>query len=848
MGELKNFSRRLLLATAIASTGTFSTIGVLHAQGGLASAEAAKRAAASESAHELLEQGDAAYQKNDFNTAIDHYRGAVSALPAQAGQVAELRLAAVQRFSQAAVEQARVLSRTGDYARANDLLDEVEEIGSPLDVLTAEQQRRKIEDPIRSNPALSKEHIAKVDQVRRLLYEASGFMDLGQFDRAEMTFENVLQIDSYNKAARRGISRANWHRSDYAAAAYDDTRATMLKDVQAQWESRTFMEVPDVPVINQTFGTAGAISVPLVKLRTIQVPLLDLADASLEESIDYLRSLSVQYDENALPGSPKGVDILLQLGSEDHPLVQEIRKIRVNLQLSNVPLEHALKTVCEATRTSYRVDEYAIVIRPIGATDSALIRREFRVPPDFLSRDAINTGQNDSDPFAESGGSLSGNLLKKRYTAQEKLKSMGVSFPEGASARYNSNNSSLIVRNTVTNLDLVNQYVSILNKDEPVAVIVRTTILEIEDTNQTEMAYDTILNTINVGSSLYLNGGTAGSGSPISDMINGNPVTSGNRSGGEVFFPNSLDAVLKRESIGGTATRFTTSPTISALAGTSQDNLLIPPTGAAEGGRAPGILSLQGVIDQNLHQMLLRGVDQKKGVDLMTRPEVITRSGQNAVIKSVRELLYPDEYEPPELPNSVGGGGSVTILNGVITENTSSASTVPITPATPTSFLPTDIGVILEVVPTVSSDRQFVEVSVRPRIRELLGFINFGTPITGSGGSIANNLAGAGNSQELSTSSNITRNVLTENAILKPLIRNVEANTTVTVADGNTIVIGGLLREDIETFNDGTPVLKDLPYFGRFFKSHGMRSIKKNLIIMVQVELVDPSGNKIRNR
>ncbi|MDB4500678.1 hypothetical protein N9224_00675 [Akkermansiaceae bacterium] len=845
MGELKNFSRRLLVATALASTCALSTIGVLHAQEELASAEAAKRAAASESAHELLEQGDAAYQKNDFNTAVGHYREAIASLPAQAGQVAELRVAAVQRFSQAAVEQARILSRTGDYASANDLLEEVGEIGSPLDVLAAEQQRKKIEDPIRSNPALSKEHSANVDQVRRLLYEANGFMDLGEFDRAEMTFENVIQIDSYNQAARRGIERANWHRSDYAAASYDDTRATMLKDVQAQWESRTFMEVPDTPVINETFGNAEVISVPLVKLRTIQVPLLDLADASLEESVDYLRSLSVQYDKGALQGSPKGVDILLQLGSEDHPVVQEIRKIRVNLQLSNIPLEHALKTICEATRTTYRVDEYAIVIRPIGATDSTLIRREFRVPPDFLSRDAINTALNDEDPFAESGGSFSGNLLKKRFTALQKLKAMGVNFPEGASARYNSKNSSLIVRNTVTNLDLINQYVSILNNDEPVAVIVRTTILEIEDTNQTEMAYDTILNTINVGGSLYLNGGSAGTGSPLSDMINGNPVTSGNRSGGEVFFPNSLDSVLQRQTTGGTATRFTTSPTVSALAGATQDSLLIPPVGAAEGNRAPGILSLQAVIDQNLHQMLLRGVDQKKGVDLMTRPEVITRSGQNAVIKSVRELLYPDEYEPPELPNSIGGG--VSIVDGVLTAD-AAPTNVPITPATPTSFLPTDIGVILEVVPTVSSDRKFVEVSVRPRIRDLLGFINFGTPITGSGGSVTNNLAGAGNAQELSTSSNITRNVLTENAILKPLIRNIEANTTVTVADGHTIVIGGLIREDIETFNDGTPVLKDLPYFGRFFKSHGMRTIKKNLIIMIQVELVDPSGNKIRNR
>lgn len=840
MRGLNYLSRRLLIATLLSSSG------LLSAQGDLASREVAKRAAASQRAHALLEKGDASYEANDYNSAVTVYRSALSELPKGGDEIAELRAATIQRFSQAAVERARAFTKMGDYAAANDLLDEVEAVNDSLDAAAAQEMRKKIEDPIRTNPALTKEHSANVDQVRQLLYEAHGFLDLGQFDRAQMTYEDVLRIDPYNKAARRGTERVLWYKTDYATAAYDETRAAMLKDVAAQWESQSYRTIPDVPVIDETIdGRMIAVSAPLVKLRSIQIPFLDLSDVSLEEALDYLRSVSVENDNTALGDSPKGLSFLTQLGSEDHPLVKEIRSARINLQLQNIPLEQALKFICEATKTTYRVDEFAVVIRPAGATDNTLVRREFRVSPDFLSRSALGgEAAGNDDPFADpdEGG---GSLLARRFTAKEKLKSMGITFPEGSNAYFNSSSSTLVVRNTVENLDLVRQYVDLIAQEEPVAVIVRTTILEVQQTNQAEMAYDMILNTIQAGGSLYAGGGTVGNGSSLSDMLNGTPVTSGNRSGTEVLTDNSLDSVLTRQPFTSSSTRFTYAPSVSGLAGASSSQLIVPPTGAAAENRAPGALSLQAVIDNNLHQMILRGVDQKKGVDLKTQPEVITRSGENAVIKSVREILFPDEYEPPELPNSVGGGGLIDLNTGQVED---SNTTVPITPATPTSFLPDEIGITLEVMPTISSDRRYVDVSIHPQIRELLGFVNFGTPITGAGGTVVSNLAANGNSQQLQTSSSQTNNVVTENAILKPLIRNIEQKSTVTIADGHTIVIGGLMSENIETFNDGTPILKDLPYFGRFFKSHGMRTIKKNLLIMVQVEIVDPSGKPIRNR
>ncbi|NIP93253.1 MAG: hypothetical protein GWO24_07270, partial [Akkermansiaceae bacterium] len=69
----------------------------------------------------------------------------------------------------------------------------------------ARQLREQIQDPIRYNPALTPEHVRDIDKVRRLLYEAQGFTDLGQFDRALAIYHEVLRIDPYNVAARRGM-------------------------------------------------------------------------------------------------------------------------------------------------------------------------------------------------------------------------------------------------------------------------------------------------------------------------------------------------------------------------------------------------------------------------------------------------------------------------------------------------------------------------------------------------------------------------------------------------------------------------------------------------------------------
>ena len=59
---------------------------------------------------------------------------------------------------------------------------------------------------------------------------------------------------------------------------------------------------------------------------------------------------------------------------------------------------------------------------------------------------------------------------------------------------------------------------------------------------------------------------------------------------------------------------------------------------------APGIFGLAGVFTDPQFQVVVRALNQKKGVDLLSAPKVTTKSGQRAIIEVVREFRYPTLY------------------------------------------------------------------------------------------------------------------------------------------------------------------------------------------------------------
>ena len=241
-------------------------------------------------------------------------------------------------------------------------------------------------------------------------------------------------------------------------------------------------------------------------------------------------------------------------------------------------------------------------------------------------------------------------------------------------------------------------------------------------------------------------------------------------------------------------------------------------------------MSLTGLFSDVQMQVMMRGLSQKKGADLMTAPSVTAKSGQKATIEIIREFIYPTEYEPPELPNSVGttsgfSGGGIGGIGG------SSGGSFPVTPATPTAFETRNTGVTLEVEPTIGENDFMIDLRFVPEIVEFEGFINYGSPISSSGSDAF------GNPIQV---------VITENRIEMPVFSTRRVNTALTIYDGYTVAIGGLMREDVQNVQDKVPILGDIPFIGRLFQSKSENHIKSNLIVFVTAQIIDPTGRPLR--
>ena len=757
------------------------------AQESLVQKEINRRLDNARKANELLHSGDVAYNSRDYKVAVADYSQAFTLLPGGAANY-ELRAAAAERYATAATERSRQLAKGGDYAAAKKLLDDVLKPGIAPAHIAAIKLRGQIDDPIRYNHALTPEHVTNVQKVGIGLREADGFYNLGQYDRALMVYQDVLRIDPFNKAARRGMEKIESAKSDYFRAAYDHTRAEMLSAVDKGWE----LTVP--PPVDQALLSRSSEELSfgpslLEKLAGITVETIDLDSVSLEEAIDFVRVQSRLGDAPSASGEKQGINIFLNLGSAEQASTKAINAARIDLKASNLPLSKILDYITDQSHSQWRSDGAAILVTPLGSSDEILLSRTFHVPPTFLSS-ASAKKSDDAENIFDSSSDNSEGLLTSRISITDFLKNNGVSFPDGTSASYSAASNTLIIRNTASNIDLVEQLITIISSQDPVQVIVRTTIMRVTEKRLKSLGFDWMITPAHLGGALFLGGGTVGNGSALADMpLNpfsglGSPITSGNRSGDTGLHSDSIDAFIKEGSLGFGSTEI----------------------------RAPGILTLTGVYSGIQVQMMMRGMDQKSGADVLQKPSTVARSGERAKIEVIQEFIYPTEYEPPELPNSTG-----TALGAS-----------PVTPATPTAFETRSVGITLEVEPTVGPNKQFIELSISPELTEFEGFVNYGTPIL---------------SNQTDILGRFSTTTLTDNSILMPVFKTTRLkNQTITIQDGATIVLGGLMSSRKTKIEDKIPIFGDIPYVGRLFRSESEQTLNEAVIITVQAELIDPAG------
>jgi general secretion pathway protein D len=515
----------------------------------------------------------------------------------------------------------------------------------------------------------------------------------------------------------------------------------------------------------------------------------------------------------ALPGAEAGLP-----GATTDPGALRVKELRIR----NVPLAVALKYICDQTKLRYKVDDFAVTLVPLTETGEDIFTRTFRVPPDFqgaLDSGGGGGGAASTDPFATDAAAGGAEKLTARPPILDLLKRAGINFADGSSATL-SNSGVLLVTNTPSELDKVEQLVQTISISKPKQVKITTKFVEISQENNDELGFDWIVGAVGLNNSIFASGGTRGNqtgrtGSDFISPVNGTSVvgipaspnqftefgvTNGLRSGDQATNRNSIDAILNN-----------------------------PNRTAQQANVAPGIMALTGLFSDGQVQMIMRGLAQKKGTDLMTAPSVTAKSGQKATIEIIREFIYPTEYEPPELPNSVGqtngNGGGIGGIGG------GGGGSFPVTPATPTAFDTRNTGVTLEIEPTIAENDFVIDLRFVPEIVEFEGFINYGSPIQ---------------SPSTDALGNPVTSVITENRIEMPVFSARRVNTALTIYDGYTVAVGGLIREDVQNVEDKVPILGDIPIIGRLFQSKSENHIKSNLIIFVTAQIIDATGRPLR--
>ncbi|MEI8235261.1 MAG: Amuc_1098 family type IV pilus outer membrane protein [Verrucomicrobiota bacterium] len=812
---LFKFCLVIALAAAPAYAGVVPSTGVPSSVQGIAEREITRRNDQVSRAQQAIAEGDKAMEAKDYETAVQKYKFAADLLP-ESPVTHKLRSAAVERYCIASVKLAEQQIAEGNFAEAEATAKAVLDANYDPQYGPAHTLLAHLEEPGYYNKTITPKFHAKVEQVKAWFVDAEGFYASGQYAKAEMRYNQILSVDPTNKAAREGLMKVDHARTEYADTAYEQTRTHALWKLTDAWQ----VPIPkysanNSKVIASTQPSSSTAAIQS-KLNSIIFPKVEFKDSTVREAINHLIVRSRELDVREPDPARRGVNIVLQLdnpagaaagappaGAPADPNAPAIPGLdagaaatpapagspapaapainpsdaRITLSLNNVPLAEALRYITTLAGLKVKIDPYAVAVVPQTVVVETLITKEYKVPPGTFTSSSNGGGTAAATPAAPTAapGAINSTPLAQRVSAKDYFANLGVQFPPGAAANFIPTSSRLIVKNTQEQIDLIDTLVEALNGAVPSQVDIEAKFVEINQTNMKEFSFDWTLGEFNIPGSdrVFGSGGTFGTGT--------NGMTNNNRSGGNAISSNAIDA------------------------------LLYPSNNST--GPTPGVFSVSGFYTDPQFQVVLRALNQKKGVDLLSSPRVTCKSGQEADISIVREFKYPTEYNPPQVPTS---GSSLMIT---------------VTPTTPTAFDVKQVGVVLHVQPTVGADGSTIDLQLEPQVVEFEGFINYGSPIYGMGISFF----------DFSASTVL----LTPNVINQPIFSTRKVRTSVSIWDGQTVMLGGLMREDVQKVEDKVPFLGDVPLVGRLFRSSVDQHTKRNLVIFVTARLINPAGDPI---
>ena len=719
------------------------------------------------------------------------------------------------------------------------------------------------------NPVPQKDHSGRDLKINILMINGRQFYRDGEYQKALGTFKEVIQLDPYNITARRYIKYSQESLNKITLDDFDIIRRERLQDVEKAWLLKPRQEKE----IEAAQEEAGLASTDEIQKNIKQlVPSIQFVDAKLGDVFEHLFQIS----------NPK-VSIIWK--QEMLSALAQDKNDTITLKLTDVPLINVIKYICNSKSLNYRVDEDAVVVS--GKDSIALRTKIFQ-----LSRglDMIEL------PDVEGGAT------KK---VQELFKRIGVSEIEGAKVTYQTRNNKLIVVNTDANLNIIEQFldrygetpaqvqiearfvtvqsddmnqlvfrhfltknyrwnrgkngdkfnIQAPNKEREVTPGLRYIRSFIKQNNPIASAYEvpTISSTGNeydqyVENSVLRPQQVAYNDTTISDvndlyssieqqkgfvntdrrtaqddyrayknfLVASQPIIARGGPNADLYgqqlndlyfkYENSMYGNLERDQT--LLSKVKTEDDVSQSGYLTQlaqlENLKEQYRNSRYQDKVVNdglgkIFDIQGVIGPAQWRSVIYALDNNEGIHTIFAPKVTVMNGQRAEIKDVTKLRYNKTIEEAEDQDiDVGDLYAVTYDYAV----------------TPKEWDTREFGTRLIVTPSVQSDDKTIELDVQPEVSSLLMFRQF-----------------------VSSRNN-------DYSLPQFFVQSVK--TTVSINDGDTLVMGGLMRDELVRTNDKVPIIGDLPLIGRFFRGKSEVEKKSNLMIFVTAKIIDPSGKSSR--
>ncbi len=610
----------------------------------------------------------------------------------------------------------------------------------------------------------------------------------GQYDAAVSIFDAVLAIDKYHSGAMDYKKRAADRITIKEGKKRSFSREEAIAEVDASWNSepKVFGAAEEVEAASAADADQQAAEQMVARLKAIMIPVLDLAEAGVEEVIQFFAETSRRQ-----AGSGEDVDFLL-IGMESATAENNI-----TISVDDMNLYEALQYVVEMASLKFEIKKNLVIVMPANYVPlTEMVMKSYDIIPDIGAdmESAADSAGGGTDLFATSDSGAMGPADVSDFFPL-------VDFPEGSSAVYQPRFHKLFVKNTPKNLkvlesvlgDLVEE--AITRRSQQVEIEIK--FVEFNEGALAELGFDwTVYGSGSVAGftmddGQYFQGGSGyestitHDSSALTGPLYTDPVT-----GAKVIdsSPSGTADPRPAQSVFGSAARNNE----TALDPVSYGLL------STMGGTPAEMVFKNGDVDLRITAM-----EQEGTADVLSAPRVTTKSGSEAIIRVAETHRYPQDYD---------------VETG--------QRTAPV--VRPQDWDDFDMGVSLKVTPVVDSDSRTIALDLLPEIMVFKGYDDYLTGINAYDGGGNDNYEPAGDGSPL-----LARMASFERRVIQ---------TQVTVADGHTVMMGGLVDERTETFRDQVPFLGDIPYLGRLFRTEGSRTAKKNLTIFVKASLIDIHG------